>query len=904
MASRSNQLESEVDPSETVVVPIATAVEEHPQLRMRSRSDSKIRFASPTRDCFNSNVPKVSTGSKKQHKAKPSQKNTDSSSKAATITSLKSQPIPLPKSRREPQILSTGDNGSSKVPYNLESRLSENRLDPTYEEELEESLLIETEIKPALSLDDELSLQRLNKVSRTSTKLHSYYDNLLNSTDWNVSNLSVQPGDPHFVWWFAISSYFPLICGCLGPLANMLSIAAVVCRWKEEKGSGDTENDEAWCYAVNSISMFCGIISNISLLLNFRKKLRYNISQVISLSGWLIATILLLGLLVAYHIEFMKHEKYLKYEYSFGFWFAVFTVILNFSTFVLLCMNELGFLLKKYPPVFNIDAVQKTLMTQSIFFVAWCLGGAGMFTALLNINFGNALYFAEVTILTIGLGDYVPSSQTAQSLTLIWCIVGLVMFGLIISTITELVLYSSSSTFYWHRVQFYRNEILNGLIKKEKTIDSRESFDLMKEANRKAAWREKLAGFASIFVTWLIFWLLGAMVFTLFEGWSYHLSCYFSFLCFVTIGYGVPAPATAGGKSFFCLWAIAAIPIMTIFVSSLSGILFASLGDFQNFRVIDDLELILRKINFCGSLDLVIKMISKGAEELNTLDKETMDEINQDALGSLLQVLAKSSKLNSLEFINTDEFSQITEIANELINYSNEGLSLDELTSFEEDREEHFVKIMKRLDPAFDETKFRRKFTPTSTRAASTMRRRSESLYRMNTQSISKSVLPEEDSEERYNGDSAEDVNEGGLIDDTDSNSYASSSEDNAATADNDDKYIPVVTTRFKKKKDFILTRLSELELMFIELKKSTLLSTLKPDYKHTYAEWLKFYKLTGMDTHKHDPLFWLGENSPFGYPNLEPMYFTFHYLHFFELKLHQLALDYDSLDMDAIVLE
>ena len=43
----------------------------------------------------------------------------------------------------------------------------------------------------------------------------------------SILSLNVRPGS-HFCLMVLISSYFPLIAACLGPLANMISIVALV----------------------------------------------------------------------------------------------------------------------------------------------------------------------------------------------------------------------------------------------------------------------------------------------------------------------------------------------------------------------------------------------------------------------------------------------------------------------------------------------------------------------------------------------------------------------------------------------------------------------------------------------------------------------------------------------------
>ncbi|KAG7900367.1 hypothetical protein KL935_003110 [Ogataea polymorpha] len=610
----------------------------------------------------------------------------------------------------------------------------------------------------------ESTMEEPAPIARMTSRIQEYYDSLLNNADWNVANLEVRPGQPTFVVWFVLSSYFPLICGCLGPLSNLLSVAAVICNWKEDKATGKPAGaDESWCYTVNTISMVCGVAANICLLLNYRRKMNYHHAQIVSIAGWFVASIMLMLLVAIYHVEFLRHEHYVRYSYSYGFWFAVFTVLLHFANFVLLSLNILGVLLKKYPPVFNIDGVQNTLILQTMFFVTWMMWGAGMFTALLHVSYGEALYFSITTILTIGLGDFVPQTSGAQTLTLLWCIVGLVAFGLIISTIRELVMFSSASTFYWHRLQMFRGlELKNA----PPNLSNQESFNRMKNASRKAMRYERVFSTLTILTSWTAFWLLGSLMFTVYEGWAYHLSCYFAFLCFVTIGYGVPAPTTSGGRSFFCVWAIAAIPVMTILVMNIGDFIFSSLETIQNLSM-------LRKTNVSHS-----------------------DE--SDSHEAILHHLQNLKEASNLDIFSTKEYLSASSFATELASYND--------SSYHHPEHSERAALRKDFNLAAHE-----------------------------------SLKP-----------------------------------------------------RFRKKNDPLLSKMSQIQQIIIELRKSTFLSNIKPDFKYSFQDWSQFLSLTDLNTGSD---FWLGKKSPFGFPNDEPLYFTYHFLHALDRKLHELALQYDQMN-------
>lgn len=82
-------------------------------------------------------------------------------------------------------------------------------------------------------------------------------------------------------WWFA-STAIPLLAATTGPLANVMSIAALITPWRTKYDTGfvgvDTHTtgyaDPRWCIALNVASLVCGFAGNIFLLFNFTRRIR------------------------------------------------------------------------------------------------------------------------------------------------------------------------------------------------------------------------------------------------------------------------------------------------------------------------------------------------------------------------------------------------------------------------------------------------------------------------------------------------------------------------------------------------------------------------------------------------------------------------------------------------------
>ncbi|CAX41959.1 outward-rectifier potassium channel, putative [Candida dubliniensis CD36] len=394
----------------------------------------------------------------------------------------------------------------------------------------------------------------------------------------SILNLNVRPGEPYFVLWFLISSYFPLIAACLGPLANMISIVALVEHWKLDIITNKKVPDIPKVVVMNAISLALGLIGNVSLLMNFSRSVKYLVSQSVSIIAWLCASALLAAALLVTNREFGGENP--KYVPSEGFYFAAFTSGNYFVCMLILVINFMGFSLKKYPPTFNLDQKQRTLMLFTILFSSWTIIGAFTMGSLIDdISYGSALYYCIVSFLTIGLGDILPKTSGAKVAVLVFSLGGVLIMGLIVATLRSVILSSAAPAIFWNDVEKARTALLAQLERENRELTSEESFHEMRVLRRKVKSRHKKVSLVLTITVFMIFWLIGALIFQRIEKWSYFNAMYFCFLCLITIGYGDYAPKTSLGRVFFVSWAVGAVPLMTILVSNVGDALYDIFND-------------------------------------------------------------------------------------------------------------------------------------------------------------------------------------------------------------------------------------------------------------------------------------------------------------------------------------
>ncbi|KAI1640269.1 hypothetical protein F4809DRAFT_648060 [Biscogniauxia mediterranea] len=217
-------------------------------------------------------------------------------------------------------------------------------------------------------------------------------------------------------WWFA-STAVPLLAATQGPLSNVLSIAALVTAWKLDLPNNGQlpEGADVNGLALNGVSLACGFIGNLLLLLHFVGRL---IAITASVSIYLPAV-------------------YPGQTYSQGFWHAVMASATYMFGAAMLMANLLGYLLGHYPQNFALDDDQRTLILQTMMFFVWLAGGAAVFSRLEGWSFTNALYYCGVSVLAIGYGDFAPSTDTARRFFFVYELIGITQLGLVISRISR-----------------------------------------------------------------------------------------------------------------------------------------------------------------------------------------------------------------------------------------------------------------------------------------------------------------------------------------------------------------------------------------------------------------------------------------------------------------------------------
>ncbi|KAI0553803.1 hypothetical protein F4679DRAFT_382795 [Xylaria curta] len=408
-------------------------------------------------------------------------------------------------------------------------------------------------------------------------------------------------------WWLA-SAAFPMIAGTLGPVASAFSICALVKPWRQNvpPGSDITKavfiDDPSWLLAINAIQLVIAVIANCFLLLNMTKRVRFSIAQPVTIVGWYISSILLISLCATASGPLLKQPEN-EYVWSQAFYYGLFAAILYFIVASLMVVTVWGAQAGHYPKDFELTMSQRTLMLQTILFLAYLLLGALVFSHIEGWLYLDAVYWADVTLFTVGLGDVALQTNLGRGLMIPYALIGITTLGLVIGSIRSLILDRGKSRMDARMLEKKRRRFVRRLMRsdkgkvlepiEEKDTDyypelkgdnpSQESpraelerrhdeFHLMRKIQDQASKRRRWTAMGVSTSTWAVLWLVGAKIFqeseAPYQNWTYFDGIYFSFQAMVTVGYGDVTPVSNASKAFFVFWSLLALPTLTVLISN------------------------------------------------------------------------------------------------------------------------------------------------------------------------------------------------------------------------------------------------------------------------------------------------------------------------------------------------
>lgn len=353
---------------------------------------------------------------------------------------------------------------------------------------------------------------------------------------------------------------------------------------------------------MNGISLVLALVANLALLLNMARKISFSIALPITIIGWYIASVLLIAL-VSVASSKLRLPSPPDHALTQAFYYALIAAVLYFIISSLMVVTVYGALKGHYSREFKLTTSQRSLMLQTIAFMVYLLGGAGVWARIEDWKFLDAVYWADYTLLTIGIGDYAPTTHLGRGLLFPYAIGGIVVLGLVIGSIRSLALERGKRKLGARMIEKQRQRLVKkmdtntGRVKltplsngKDKTSEGKtererreEEFNLMRKIQENAEQRRRWTALLVSASAWLVLWLVGAVAFWKGErnqSWTYFESLYFAYTSLLTIGYGDFRLYSNFGKPFFVFWSLLAVPTLTILISNMGDTIIKAIRDF------------------------------------------------------------------------------------------------------------------------------------------------------------------------------------------------------------------------------------------------------------------------------------------------------------------------------------
>jgi potassium channel subfamily K, other eukaryote len=376
---------------------------------------------------------------------------------------------------------------------------------------------------------------------------------------------------------------------------------------------------------INALSLFFGVVANLTILLMAEEGngylaflAKHNLQLIAAtIIGGGCASVFLIALVVSAILELRL--PYLAFTEA--FYYAIMSAALYFITSIFLIYTA-HTLWRSRRFKENISQVQfihghHRLMLLTVLFMAYILTGAAAFSHIEGWRYLDAVYWADVTILTIGFGDFKPSTNLGRALLIPYATCGVFILFLVVYCIPKLIFGKGESMWeiylrdqgrlkkvqqreereqtkkatYSHPLSakptdeekscVLRVDTVHGneasecqskqVKEKEELEARRRDFDLMHDLLQTSARKRLWYSVALSGLCLLLLWLVGAACFFSFErthGWTYFDAVYFASISILVIGYGDSTLSSNPGKAFFVMWSLIVVPTLTMLISS------------------------------------------------------------------------------------------------------------------------------------------------------------------------------------------------------------------------------------------------------------------------------------------------------------------------------------------------
>lgn len=346
--------------------------------------------------------------------------------------------------------------------------------------------------------------------------------------------------------------------------------------------------------ALNAVSLALAVAAYILYLLTI--SFHYDRVKYFTITAlcWLASSSILFCLIGVEVRQHWNASPHLSLEYTQNFFCGIVAAGLYFLIATLLASYTIGMRSLHLSPTDRRKVECTNIILQAMNFAIILLIGAAIYSTVEDLSFMDALFFSDVTVLTVGLGNIVPKTHLGRSLLFPYATAGIIGLSLLITSVAsftndmrDLKLRlkieearnaihdqggseaTSKDSHFGKKKQLHPGPVGNRFPKENEVLE----LHRIKSDFYRRSRREKLILFLA---AWFVLWLVSAAIFRRSEKtqhWAYFTALYFTYTSLTTIGYGDYYPTSNFGTVFFVFWSLIALPILTNLVAAMGQVI-------------------------------------------------------------------------------------------------------------------------------------------------------------------------------------------------------------------------------------------------------------------------------------------------------------------------------------------
>ncbi|KAL7423995.1 Potassium channel [Cryptotrichosporon argae] len=375
-----------------------------------------------------------------------------------------------------------------------------------------------------------------------------------------------------------VAKYCPLIAAIAAPFATLMDIPALTQHWYSYNGV--EQKDPTVNLVLSSVELALSFIANALLVVRFSSQTPFwwRTGTRLSLVLWIIKTLVALVNLIVFGATTRNGNGY---TYDEAFWCAVVSLIVSgMITFVLIFHYIFAF---GRPAIDRKDVRQegrKFMLSVTAFMVLLAIQSL-VFCKIESWAYLDAIYFSVQTALTIGYGDFTPTTTAGKVLIFPFAVLTISQLGNEISLIIGFIAGRADARRDKWRKR-YEGAMHREANKVRPHASLTEEMALVHQINKREETMSQVYDLMWSALSLIVFWVIGATLFSEIEGWTYGNAVYAVVILSTTIGFGDYTPTTPAGRVVWIVYALMAVPIVTSFaVQTVTGI---NRFDRQRFR--------------------------------------------------------------------------------------------------------------------------------------------------------------------------------------------------------------------------------------------------------------------------------------------------------------------------------